>query len=103
NRELERIHSVFDVGGDEDDLHLRQGGAQLPGQFHAAVAGHFDVQQDQVEEKTVLRDVVQQVVAVGIQGYAPRSPAAFQAGFGGCPVGLGGGLVIIADGYAQHG
>ena len=91
------------MGGNEDDLHIGQNGPDLPGQLHPGAAGHLDVQQDQVKEKSILGDVVKQVVAVGVGGDLAGAPAVLQAVLRDAPVGLDGGTVIVADGNTQHG
>ena len=91
------------MGCDEDDLHIGQNGPDLPGQLHPGAAGHLDVQQDQVKEKAILGDVVEEIVAVSIGGDLAGTPALLQAVLCDASIGLDDGTVIVADGNTQHG
>jgi hypothetical protein len=91
------------MGGNEDDLHIGQNGPDLPGKLHPGAAGHLDVQQDQVKEKSILGDVVKQVVAVGVGGDLASASALLQAVLSNFSVGLDGSAVVVADGNTQHG
>ena len=90
------------MGSDEDDLNLRQIRLYLFRDLHAGTARHFDIQQDQVEEKAVFRYVVKQVAAGGIERNFPRAAALFQTGLGNFFMSRNGCFVIIADRYMQH-
>jgi hypothetical protein len=90
------------MGGNEDDLHVGQKGPDFPGQLHPGAAGHFNVQQDQVKEKPILGDVVEEIVAVSIGDDLAGTPALFQAVLRSASIGLDGGAVIVADGNTQH-
>ena len=52
--------------GDKNNLHIRQKWLDLLGKLHPGDPGHFNIQQEQVVEKMIVRNVPQQVAALCI-------------------------------------
>ena len=60
------VDRIFQMRGDKNDLYIGQKGLNLFRKLHPGEPGHFDIQQEQVVEKMIVRDVVQQVAALGV-------------------------------------
>ena len=63
------------MGGNEDNLHVREIRLDQSRNLHAAPVRHFYIQQDQIKEEAVLHYIAEQITASSVGRYFPGTPA----------------------------